>query len=384
MRYRAKYLASAFSVLAVAASAAVTVLWPAESIAGVVVESTGEAAITNDDVPSARLEAIARARWEAVERVAGVETKSSSFVNDFVLLDEAVIQRTSGVITESTVVSESRDGDVYRVRIRATVGEDPARKALSQVASNLAIAVYLPMIAPNGSIREAHEVTAKLIRQLVKNGYEVVDVADRGFVVTGTQLQSALENNDYSSLRSILYKYRTNVVLLGTFEISQIGQKGQRDPMGTLNFDMIAATLNYRIVSGGVDGLRTVLASGHLSEKGSGQSVERAIEDALAEFSKHQLPEVVQDVQRNVRAKTRLVRVRVDGVESMADDTAVRETLRGIAWVARVETERLGEYVVEYPERTLYLAAGLNSKTGFRVADFSENAVLARYEGTIR
>jgi hypothetical protein len=240
------------------------------------------------------------------------------------------------------------------------------------------------MIAPNGSIREAHEVTAKLIRQLVKNGYEVVDVADRGFVVTGTQLQSALENNEYSSLRSILYKYRTNVVLLGTFEISQIGQKGQRDPMGTLNFDMIAATLNYRIVSGGVDGLRTVLASGHLSEKGSGQSVERAIEDALAEFSKHQLPEVVQDVQRNVRAKTRLVRVRVDGVESMADDTAVRETLRGIAWVARVETERLGEYVVEYPERTLYLAAGLNSKTGFRVADFSENAVLARYEGTIR
>jgi len=384
MRYRGSYLAFAFGVLAVAASATVTVLWPAESIAGVVVESTGEAAITNDDVPSARLAAIARARWEAVERVAGVETKSSSFVNDYVLLDESVIQRTSGVITESTVVSESRDGDVYRVLIRATVGEDPARKALSQVASNLAIAVYLPMIGPNGSIREAHEVTAKLIRQLVKNGYEVVDVADRGFVVTGAQLRSALDNNDYSLLRSMLYKYRTNVVLLGTLETSQIGQKGQRDPVGTLTFDMVAATLNYRIVSGGVDGLRTVLASGHLTEKGSGQSVERAIEDALAEFSKHQLPEVVQDVQRNVRARTRLVRVRIDGVDSMSDDAAVRETLRGIAWVARVETERLGEYVVEYPERTLYLAAGLNSKTGFRVADFSENAVLARYEGASR
>jgi hypothetical protein len=363
---------------------AVALLWAAATKAGTVVETTGEAAITGDDVPSARLEAMARARWDAVERVAGVETKSSSFVNDYVLLDEAVIQRTSGVITDSTVLAESRDGDIYRVRIRARVGEDPARQALNQVASNRAIAVYLPMIAPDGSIRETHEVVAKLIRRLVKDGYEVVDVADRGFAVTGAQLRLALKNNDYSSLQSVLYKYRTNVVLVGTFEFSQIGQQGQRDPLGTLNFDMVAATLNYRIVGGGVDGLRTVLASGHLTEKGSGQSVERAVEDALAEFTKHQLQQVVQDVQSNVRARTRLVRVRIDGVDSMSDDTAVRETLRGIAWVARVETERLGEYVVEYPERTLYLAAGLNSKTGFRVADFSDNSELARYEGASR
>lgn len=363
---------------------AVAVLWAGATGASTVVESNGEAAITGDDVPSARLEAIARARWEAVERVAGVETKSSSFVNDYVLLDEAVIQRTSGVISESTVLAESREGDIYRVRIRARVGEDPARKAMNQVASNRAIAVYLPMVAPNGSIQETHEVVAKLIRRLIKDGYEVVDVADRGIGVTGAQVRSALKTNDYSSLQSVLYKYRTNVVLVGTFEFSQIGKHGQRDPMGTLNFDMVAATLDYRIVSGGADGLRTVLASNHLTEKGSGQSVERAIEDALAEFTKHQLPQVVQDVQRNVRAKTRLVRVRIDGVESMSDDAAVRETLRSIAWVARVEAERLGEYIVEYPERTLYLAAGLNSKTGFRVADFSENSVLARYEGASR
>jgi hypothetical protein len=348
--------------------------------AATVVETTGESAITGDDVPTARLEAIARARWDAVERVAGVETKSSSFVNDFVLLDEAVIQRTSGVITESIVIAESRQGDIYSVRIRATVGEDPARKAMNQVASNRAIAAYLPMIAPDGSIHETHEVTAKLIRRLIKDGYEVVDVADRGLEVTGTQVRSALKNNDYSSLRSVLYKYGTNVLLIGTFELAQIGRKGQQDPTGTLAFDMVTATLNYRIVSGDGDGLRTILASGHLTEKGTGQSVERAVEDALAEFATNQLPEVVEDVQRTVRAKTRLVRVRIDGVDSMVDDSVVRETLRGIAWVARVEGERLGEYSVEYPERTLYLAAGINAKTGFRVADFSETSVLARYE----
>jgi hypothetical protein len=384
MRLGARFLSITLVALLAAASAAVAVLWSAVLFAGTVVESTGEAAITNDDVPSARLEAVARARWEAVERVAGVETKSSSFVHDYVLLDESVIQRTTGVITDSTVISESRAGDIYTVRIRATVGEDPARRAMNQIASNMAIAVYLPMIAPDGSIRETHEVTAKLIRRLIKNGYEVVDVADRGFATTGAQWQSAVKNNDYAALRSVLYKYRTNVVLVGTLEFSQIGHKGQRDPTGTLTFDMVAATLNYRIVSGDGTALRTILASDQLTEKGSGQSVERAIEDALAELTNHQLTQIIDDVQRNVRARTRLVRVRVDGVDSMADDAAVRETLRGIAWVARVEAERLGEYVVEYPERTLYLAAGLNSKMGFRVADFSEYSVLARYEGPSR
>ena len=255
---------------------------------------------------------------------------------------------------------------------------------MNKVASNRAIAVYLPMIGPDGSIRESHEVTGKLIRRLIKDGYEVVDVAERGLGVTGAQVRSALQDDDYSSLRSVRYKYRTNVLLVGTFEFSQIGRKGQRDPTGPLTFDMVAATLNYRIVSGDGEGLRTILASGHLTEKGSGQTVDRAIEDALAEFTTHQLSQIIEDVQRNVRAKTRLVRVRVDGVGSMADDAVVRDTLRGVAWVARVDTERFGEYVVEYPERTLYLAAGLNSKTGFRVADFSETSVLARYEGAAR
>jgi hypothetical protein len=354
------------------------------SVAGTVVETDGEAAITADDVPSARLEAIARARWDAVERVAGVETQASSFVSNYVLLDDSIIQRTAGVISQFTVLSESRKNDIYTVRIRATVGADPARKALNQVASNRAIAVYLPMILPDGSVRESHEVSGKLIRRLIKDGYEVVDVADRGFAVTDAQVRSALTSGDYSSLNALLYKFRTNVLLVGTLDFEQIGRKGQRDPTGTLTFDMVSAALNYRVVSGDGERLRTVLASGHLTEKGSGQSIERAIANALTEFATHQLPQVIEDVQRNVRAKTRLVRVRIEGVGSMADDALVRDTLRGIAWVARVEAERLGEYVVEYPERTLYLAAGLNSKTGFRVADFSESAVLARYEGSSR
>jgi len=37
------------------------------------IQAEGEAAIVNHDVPSAKLEAIARAKWSAIEQTVGVE-----------------------------------------------------------------------------------------------------------------------------------------------------------------------------------------------------------------------------------------------------------------------------------------------------------------------
>ena len=40
------------------------------------VNTEGEAAIVNKDIPSARLESIARAKWSAIEQVVGVNVKA--------------------------------------------------------------------------------------------------------------------------------------------------------------------------------------------------------------------------------------------------------------------------------------------------------------------
>ncbi len=350
-------------------------------VAAAVVEVTGEAAIVNDDVATARLEAISRARWAAVEQVAQVQVRSESFVNNFALLDESIIKRTSGVIEKSEIIAESRDGDIYLVRLQATVGVDSALAVIRQVARNRAVAVYIPAVLPDGVVWESHALSERLNGSFVAVGYEVVDVADSRLGIVLDDLHAAAAAGDSIALRSLLYRYLTNVVLLGDVSLVQSGRKGERDHTGILPFDVVTARLNYRLVGGDDSGLRTVLASGHLSAKGGGNGWRQASARAMVQLADDAAPEIVRMLQRSIVAKTPLVRIRVDGVSSLEADRAVREHLGRISWVARIESEGMGRYLVEYPEKTLYLAAALNKLEGVRVIDFGQNSVLARVEG---
>ena len=44
-------------------------------------EAEGEAAIVNNDIPSARLQAIASDKWAAIEQVVGVRVEAQTFVH---------------------------------------------------------------------------------------------------------------------------------------------------------------------------------------------------------------------------------------------------------------------------------------------------------------
>ncbi len=347
-------------------------------------ETTGEAAVVLDDVPSARLEAIARARWEAVERVAGVEIKSSTFIDNFALLDDAIIKRANGVITQSAVLSEGRTGDVFTARIRSTVAPAPARSVLSAMARNRAIAVYLPARFPDHSMRDSHALAETLISRLTRDGYDVIDLADHEFGVSPQQLDAALARDDFTSMRSVLYRYLTNVVLVGTVGLVHSAKRGDNDSLGRLQFDIVTARVDYRLVGGDDTGLRRILSSGHESAKGTGAGATSAAEHALERLAS-QDPDsaatvMLEEIRRTVKAKTGRVRVSIDGVSSLGADQSVRETLQAIAWVTRIESERMGEYVVDYPEQSLYLAASLGHKPGFYVKDFTPSSITARFQ----
>jgi len=53
------------------------------------INTSGEAAIVNQDVPSAKLEAVARANGSH-EQVVGTEVKAGSFVQNFTLVDDVI------------------------------------------------------------------------------------------------------------------------------------------------------------------------------------------------------------------------------------------------------------------------------------------------------
>lgn len=352
---------------------------PAGLALAATIESVGEASIVHDDVPSARLEAISRARWEAVEKAAGVEVASASFVSNFTLLDDAVIKRAAGVISDSTVLSEKRNGDIYVVRVRATVSPAPARATLAKIARKNAIAVYVPARFADGTTRDNNALSAALVKRLRDEQYDVVDVADPTSHVPLRALQAAVQRGDDAELRALLYRYMSNVLLVGVVEFDRAAKPGDGAGYTRVDFDVARARLNYRLVAGEDGELRHVLMSGTEADKGGGSSPAIAIERALEELADSASTKILESIRRYVVANTQRVRLRVEGVSSMGTDQAVREILRQIAFVSEVESVQIGDYVVGYPERSLYLAASLGQR-GLRVTEFTASSIAARYE----
>src|SRR5271157_2345035 len=75
------------------------------------VNTQGEAAIINNDLPSAKAEAIARAKWAAIEQTVGTEVKAQSFVQNFTLVEDVIKTQVGGVVKSYKVLDETSKED---------------------------------------------------------------------------------------------------------------------------------------------------------------------------------------------------------------------------------------------------------------------------------
>ncbi|MGB9711120.1 MAG: hypothetical protein ACPLZA_06490, partial [Thermodesulfovibrio sp.] len=108
------------------------------------VDSEGDAAITGNDIPSAKAEAISRAKWNAVEQVAGIKIKAQTVVQNFILVDDAIVKKTEGVISKYNIKKEWKDRDSYKVILNVCVETNKVDDAVSKLALNNSLAVFIP------------------------------------------------------------------------------------------------------------------------------------------------------------------------------------------------------------------------------------------------
>lgn len=79
------------------------------------VQTEGEAAIVAGDIPSAKTEAVARAKWNAIEQTVGTEVKAGSIIQDFTLVDEIIKTQVGGVVKSYKVLSQDNRADTVLV-----------------------------------------------------------------------------------------------------------------------------------------------------------------------------------------------------------------------------------------------------------------------------
>jgi hypothetical protein len=123
------------------------------------VKTDGEAAIVGGDIPSAKTEAVARAKWAAIEQTVGTEVKAGSIVQDFTLVDEIIKTQVGGVVRSYNILSQENRGDTVLVRINACVEPQKAQEAVSALSLNNAVAVFIPAKKPSAKDTDEYEET---------------------------------------------------------------------------------------------------------------------------------------------------------------------------------------------------------------------------------
>jgi hypothetical protein len=340
------------------------------------VETSGEAAIVNSDIPGAKAEATARAKWTAIEQVVGTEIKAQSFIQNFALVEDVIKTQAQGVVKSYKILGYAIKQDAVSVKIRACVEPALARDAVSSLALNSSIAVFIPARKPGRTrgvdeYEETNLFSETLIEKLTDQNYTVVDVAPTQ-AVDAAEIEKALKGGSTLAVRSMMYKFLSNVIIIGKIDYTISTRKG--DNIGynlNMPFNAVTVRLTYRIVTKNQKtGNMEILTAGTEQAKGLANNAEDAAEQGLEELAERLTPAILDKVAKYIQGNARKVALKVNGVPDLDTNMDIRETL---------QVKRLGEFVVSYPENPVYLANSIRQKGRFTVVNFSPYSITLDY-----
>jgi len=343
----------------------------------------GEALIVNNDKPSAKMEAVARAKWAAIEDVAGTEVKAGSIVQNFTLVEDVMKTKAGGVVKSYQVLDEFVKDDILNVKINACVVPSQARDAVSQLGLNNSIALFIPARKPGrhgDEFEEKNILSETLIGKLTEQGYTVVDVAPT-HVVDAKEIEKAVRSGSTLSLRSLTYKFLSNLIIIGKVDYTISTKKGEDIGYGlAMPFNHVTVRLNYRILSkNNKTGNMEILTTGVEQARALANSVEDAAAQAMQELAETLTPSLLDKVGQYIQGNTKKIAVQVKGVNDLDTVLEVKGILQNIVWVAGVEEKEMGSFVVSYPENTLYLANSIQQKGSFKIVNFSPYSLTVEY-----
>lgn len=351
------------------------------------VEAEGEAVIVNNDVPSARLEAIARAKWQAIEKTVGVNVKAGSLVSNFTLVEDVIKTQVGGAVKSFTKKWEKEKDGVLTVGVNACVEPTLAKEAISsELSLNSGVVIFLPARLPakgvgQEKIEETNILSETLIEKLKEQNYQVIDAASAN-PEDAAEVERAMKSGSTLALRSLIYKFLANVIVIGRTDFTISTKKGEEIGYGlSMPFNNVTARLQYRIVArNNKTGKMEILAAGTEQGKGIRSKVEDAAAEALKDVAEKVIPRMLDELAKYIQSNAKKIRVKVEGVKDLDTSLEVKSQLQNTVWVTAVEEKGLGEFIVEYPEKTLYLANSIQQKGNFSILNFTPYSLTLKLE----
>lgn len=348
------------------------------------VNAEGEAVINNDDVPSARLEAIARAKWAAIEQTVGVDVKAGTFVSNFAVVEDVMKTKAGGSVKSFKVLSQNKKNGTLNVLINACVEPNKAKEAVSDLSLNSGIAVFIPARKPRdtggSSFEETNILSEKLIGKLTEQNFKVIDVAPAN-PNDAMAIESAAKGGNTMVVRSMLYRYLSNVMIVGKIDYTISTKKNEDIGYGlAMPFNNVTVRLTYRMLAKNTrTGNMEVLTADAVSGKGLANNVEDAAARGMEDLVEQLTPKVLDTAHKFILGSTKRVRIKVNGVADLDTNIEVKGFLKNTVWVTDVQEQQMGEFTVGYPENSLYLANSLKQKANFDLVNFTPYSLTLNY-----
>ncbi|MDD5170287.1 MAG: hypothetical protein PHN75_15830, partial [Syntrophales bacterium] len=320
------------------------------------VDAEGEAAINNNDLPSARLEAIARAKWQAIEKTVGIDVKAGSLVSNFALVEDVIKTQVGGSVKSYTKKNERQKDGSLAVTINACVEPKKAQDAItSELALNNGVAVFIPARKPTASgayasVEETNILSETLIGKLTEQNYKVIDVAPSQ-AVDAMAIEKAMKGGSDLAVRSMMYKFLSNIIIIGKTDYTVSTRKDEDIGYGIrMPFNSVTVRLTYRISArNNKTGNMEILGAGTESGKGLKNNVEDAAAEALQDVAEKFSPKILDKVAKYIQGNVKQIRVKVNGITDLDTNMEVKGLLQNTVWVTGVEDKSMGEFIVSYP-----------------------------------
>jgi hypothetical protein len=149
---------------------------------GEIVIAEGIAPYKADDLPGTKAASLAAAQRSAVELVVGVYVNAKTRVEKAVAIEQNILANTSGYVKRYEILSQGRDGEWYKTKIRALVSTQQIHEELDSLGLLKQPAVGYPRVAVrlqefvgDHENKEGHAAHA-LTQALLNKGFKVMDL----------------------------------------------------------------------------------------------------------------------------------------------------------------------------------------------------------------
>ncbi|MCX7635024.1 MAG: hypothetical protein N2Z74_04685, partial [Syntrophales bacterium] len=301
------------------------------------------------------------------------------------LVEDVMKTQVGGAVKKFTKKYENQKDGTLVVGINACVEPKKAQEAIaSDLNLNSGVAVFIPARKPGKTGADEYEETnilsETLIGRLTEQNYKVVDVVPT-HAVDAQEIERAVRGGSTLAVRTMMYKFLSNVVIMGKTDYTISTKKGEDIGYGlAMPFNNVTVRLTYRIAArNNKTGNMEILYAGTEQGKGMRGNVEDAAAEALKDVAEKVTPKILDKLAQYIQGNVKKIRVKVEGVGDVDTNMEVKGILQNIVWVTEVEETGMGEFTVSYPENSLYLANSIQQRGNFSIKQFTPYSLTVSY-----